>query len=141
MGRPRAKKRLPLQQGTLAVEQYSLLKKPLDLLGKQIEMPGSFWQGRVSVEERETAYKCTIIDFSLAHKFAPDAVPTQAFRLQEMGVDGSGSLEKSDLESTKFWCSYPMPFLRHYYDTFPEEDPKHVERAAEETGRSISSAK
>ena len=62
----------------------------------------------MSAEERETVYKCTIIDFSLAHKSSPDAVPTQAFRLQEMGVDGNGSREKSDLESTKFWCSYPL---------------------------------
>ena len=134
MAKSRAKKQVPLRQGALGVEQHVLLKKPLDHLGKQIEMPGSFWQGRMSVDERETVYKCTIIDFSLAHKFSPDAVPTQAFRLQEMGVDGTGSLEKSDLESTKFWCSYPMPFLRHYYETFPEEDLKHVEPAVDETG-------
>ena len=60
----------------------------------------------MSADERETVYKCTIIDFSLAHKFSPDAVPTQAFKLQEMGVDGTGSLEKSDLESTKFWRTF-----------------------------------
>ena len=88
MAKSRAKKREPLRQGSLGVEQHTLLKKPLDLLGKQIEMPGSFWQGRMSADERETVYKCTIIDFSLAHKFSPDAVPSQAFRLQEMGVDG-----------------------------------------------------
>ena len=65
-------KQVPLRQGALGVEQHALLKKPLDHLGKQIEMPGSFWQGRMSesVGERETVYKCTIIDFSLAHKFS-----------------------------------------------------------------------
>ena len=62
----RAKTRVPLRQGSLGVEQHALLKKPLDHLGKQIEMPGSFWKGRMSADERETVYKCTIIDFSLA---------------------------------------------------------------------------
>ena len=52
----------------------------------------------------------------------PGAPPTQAFQLQEMGTDGTGSLERSDLESTKFWCGYPTPFLDYYYKTFPEEE-------------------
>ena len=42
-----------------------------------------------------------------------------------MGTKGTGSLEKSDLDSTKFWCEYPIPFLRYYYATFPDEDPKN----------------
>jgi hypothetical protein len=44
------------------------------------------------VEERDT-YKCTILDFSLVHNFSPDASPRQAFFMQEMGFDGSGSHE------------------------------------------------
>jgi len=52
----------------------------------------------------------------------PGTPPTQAFQLQEMGTDGTGSLERSDLESTKFWCGYPTPFLEHYFKTFPEEE-------------------
>ena len=61
-------------------------------LFKQINVPGSFWQGRMLVEERDT-YKCTILDFSLAHKFSPDALPRQAFFMLEIGIDGSGSHE------------------------------------------------
>ncbi len=64
------------RQAPLAVEQYALLKKPLDHLGKQIDIPGLFWQGRMSAEERETVYKCTVIDFSLMHRSTPEAVPT-----------------------------------------------------------------
>ena len=52
----------------------------------------------------------------------PGTPPTQAFQLQEMGTDSTGSLERSDLESTKDWCGYPTPFLEHYYKTFPEEE-------------------
>ena len=120
------KKAAARKQSALAVEQHTLLKKPLDHLGKQLDIPGSFWQGRMTEEERAKIYKCTILDFSLLHRSSPEAVPTQAFRMQEMGADGKGSLETSDLESTKFWIEYPMPFLKYYYATFPSEDPKHV---------------
>ena len=34
------------------------------------------------------------------HKSGPDADYCKAFKLQEMGTDGKGSLEISDLEST-----------------------------------------
>ena len=30
----------------------------------------------------------------------------QAFLLQEMGVDGTGSLEKSNIKSTKIWIEF-----------------------------------
>jgi hypothetical protein len=50
----------------------------MDHLGKQINVPGSFWQGRMLPDERDKVYKCTIVDFSLAHKFAPDSSPRMA---------------------------------------------------------------
>ena len=31
------------QQGALGVSHYTLLKKPLDHLGKQLDVPGSYW--------------------------------------------------------------------------------------------------
>jgi hypothetical protein len=102
------------------MDQFTLLKKaPMEHLSKQINAPGSFRQGRMSVEERDTVYKCTILDFSLAHKFGPEVSPRQAFFMQEMGIDGTGSHEKSDLASTKFWIEYPVPFLNFFFDTFP----------------------
>jgi hypothetical protein len=45
-----------------------------------------------------------------------------AFKMQEMGIDGTGSHEQSDLASTMYWIDYPMPFLSFYYDTFPAVD-------------------
>ena len=104
------------------MDQFILLKKPMDHLGKQINVPGSFWQGRMLPEERDKVYKCTIVDFSLAHKFAPDSSPRKAFKMQEMGIDCTGSHEESDLASTMYWIDYPMPFLSFYYDTFPAVD-------------------
>ncbi len=73
-------------------------------------------------DERDKVYKCTIVDFSLAHKSAPDSSPRNAFKMQEMGIDGTGSHEESDLASTMYWIDYPLPFLRFYYDTFPAVD-------------------
>jgi len=109
-----------LQQ--LNVDQYTLLKKPMEHLGKQLNVPGSFWQGRMSEDERDKIYKCTIVDFSLAQKVAPTSSPRMAFKVQEMGIDGTGSHEHSDLASTMYWIGYPMPFLRFFYDTFPAVD-------------------
>ena len=40
----------------LGIEQFILLKKPLEHLGKQVEVPGSFWSGRMSAAERDTKY-------------------------------------------------------------------------------------
>ena len=59
-----APKRASKQQQQLNVDQFKLLKKPMDHLGKQINVPGSFWQGRMLPDERDKVYKCTIIDFS-----------------------------------------------------------------------------
>jgi hypothetical protein len=85
-----APKRGSKQQQQLNVDQFKLLKRLMNHLGKQIE-PGSFWQGRMLAEERDTFYKCTIVDFSLAHKFGPDSSPRMAFKMQEMGIDSTGS--------------------------------------------------
>ena len=67
-----------------------LLKKPLEQIGKQVEVPGSYWDGRLTAEERATKFKCTIRDFTLHHKFASKPAPEAAFRLQGMGVTGTG---------------------------------------------------
>jgi hypothetical protein len=85
-----APKRASKKQQQLNVDRFKLLKKPMDHLGKQINVSGSFWQGRMLAEERDKVYKCTIVDFSLAHKFAPDSSPRKAFKMQEMGIDGCG---------------------------------------------------
>ena len=103
------------QQQQLNVDQYTLLKKPMEHLGKQLNVPGSFWQGRMSEDERDKIYKCTIIDFSLTQKVAPNSSPRMAFKVQEVGIDCTGSHENSDLASTMYWIDYPMTFLHFFY--------------------------
>ena len=101
----------------------------MNLIGTQVKFLGSFWEGRMTPEEKAAEYLCTVLDFQIAHRMQPGAPPTQAFQLQEMVTDGTGSLERSDLESTKFWCGYPTPFLDYYYKTFPEEEADAPRRA------------
>ena len=51
------------------LEQLPLLKKPLEQIGKQIKIPGSFWEGTMTAEEKALEYFCTVRDFSAMHKF------------------------------------------------------------------------
>ena len=51
------------------LDQLPLLKKPLEQIGKQIKIPGSFWEGTMTAEEKALEYFCTVRDFSAMHKF------------------------------------------------------------------------
>lgn len=130
MGRPRGSKNTGQQrsqQPTITRSALPLLKKPHEHLGKQVEVPGSFWEGRMSAEERVQKYKCTILNFDAIHRWPSTCnskkPPSQAFELKEMGATGTGSLELGDSSGDVFWMSYPHPFLTYYYDTFPSELP------------------
>ena len=41
------------------IDQLPLLKKPLEQIGLQIKVPGAFWEGRMSDEEKEKLYACS----------------------------------------------------------------------------------
>ena len=51
-GRPTAaaKGKAPMQQ---QLEQLPLIKKPLELIGTEIKVPGAFWEGRMSAAEMQ----------------------------------------------------------------------------------------
>ena len=46
---------------------YPMIKKPLEQVGKQILVPGVYWEGRQTAEEKATLYKCTIREYSALH--------------------------------------------------------------------------
>jgi hypothetical protein len=104
------------------------LIKPAQHIGKQIAVPGSFWEGRMDVHEKETKYMCTIREYKAAYKWgsASNSPVTQAIELQEMGPEGRGSLEQGDASGEIFHMVYPEPFLQYFYDTFPEQMPMPV---------------
>ena len=51
---------VPKQQ-RITASALPVLKRPLDQVGKQILVPGAYWVGRVSREEKDLEYKCTVI--------------------------------------------------------------------------------
>lgn len=94
----------------------------MEQIGKQVGVPGNYWKGRMTAEEKETIYKCTIRDYSILHTFEA-GVKGIGWQLHEMGPDGTGSLEHGDASGEIFW----MPnadFLKHYYETFPDQKPQ-----------------
>ena len=44
------------KQPSITQHALPLIKKPMEQIGKQINVPGSFWDGRMSTEERNTFY-------------------------------------------------------------------------------------
>ena len=69
------------------LEQLPLIKKPLEIIGMYINVPGAYWQGRMSATEKETMYKCVVREHSAMHKFI-DGTMKEAFELHEMGAAG-----------------------------------------------------
>ena len=65
-GKPAAQQ--PTRERSFA-ELGVLLKidKPATVVGEQINVPGEFWEGRQSAEERTTLYKCTVQAFTALH--------------------------------------------------------------------------
>ena len=133
MGKGRGKSTSTAKQPAITNMAKPLIKVS-KVIGEQVAVPGSFWEGAVSGREKETAYMCTIREYSAAHKWgvAANARVTQAFELQEMGPEGRGSLEAGDASGEIFHMIYPEPFLTYYYKTFPEKmaTPAGVEPAA-----------
>jgi hypothetical protein len=60
-GKGKQTKRATQRQTELA--KLPLLKKPLELIGTQIKVPGSFWEGRQNTSEKSTMYFRTVRDF------------------------------------------------------------------------------
>ncbi|KAL1526248.1 hypothetical protein AB1Y20_014968 [Prymnesium parvum] len=122
MGRPRAGRgagrgrgRALLAREAPRSESLPPIKKPSALFGKQIKVPGGFWQGRMSARERETLYSlCTVTrEFDAVHPWGPaeggagsTRPPSRAWQLQEMGPAGTGSLEAGDASGEIFWMEH-----------------------------------
>ena len=61
-------------------------------VGRQIKVLGSYWKGRMSNEESNSLYLCTVREYHALHKWDAGGTPSQAMELQEMGVDGQGEV-------------------------------------------------
>jgi hypothetical protein len=106
------------------------LHRPASAIGRQIKVPGSYWEGRMSEAEKQTMYTCNVLEFDAAHKF--DNLDRQAaFLVKEMGVDGRGSLEI--VEAEPFWVKYPSRFLEFFYAANPDDLPEALRPEPEVT--------
>ena len=47
------------KQVSITQHALPLLKKPMEQIGKQVNVPGSYWDGKQSADERTTLYMCT----------------------------------------------------------------------------------
>ncbi len=48
---------------------FPLLQKPTEMcVGRQIKVLGSYWKGRMSNEEANSLYLCTVRDYHALHK-------------------------------------------------------------------------
>ena len=89
-------------------QMLPLLKKPLEVVGEAIKVPGAFWEGSMTEDEKKELYICNVRDFSALHTFT-GGMKGQGFELQEMGKTGTGSLEHGDASGEIFWMKYPFP--------------------------------
>ena len=101
------------KQSSITSMGFPLLQKPAEMcVGRQIKVPGSYWKGRMSNEEANSLYLCTVREYHALHKWDAGGTPSQAMELQEMGVDGQGSRETGGSSSDRiFFMKYPMSFL------------------------------
>ena len=109
------------KQSSITSMGFPLLQKPAETcVGRQIQVLGSYWTGRMSTEEANSLYKCTVRDFHALHKWDAGGTPSQAMELQEMGVDGQGNRETGGSSADRiFFMKYPLPSLQHWYATYP----------------------
>ena len=92
---------------------FPLLQRSTKMcVGRQIQVLGSYWTGRMSNEETNSLYKCTVHEYHALHKWDTGGTPSQAMELQEMGVDGQGSRETGGSAADRiFFMKYPLPVL------------------------------
>ena len=114
-GRPSAapKGKAPIQQ---QLEQLPLIKKPLELIGDHVNVPGAFWEGRMSAAEKETLYKCVVRDHSALHKFI-NGLTSEAFEVQELDDEWWTEMadDRGQQRGAREWASVGVVavFTRH----------------------------
>ena len=66
----------PMQQN---IEFFALLKKPMEAIGKQIRVPGSYWAGNMTAAEKDTDYVWILVH-DLALRASPAHQHTERAR-------------------------------------------------------------
>ncbi len=103
--------------GDIGVQRWPLLSKPASAVGKEIKVPGKYWGAACPASDAEQMFVCAIVDYLALHKWPGAEAPSEAIKLTEMGVDGTGG------NSVDFFMKYPLPFLEFYYESYPLDAP------------------
>ena len=113
------------KQSSITSVGFPVLQKPTEMcVGRQIQVLGSYWTGCMSNEEVMSLYNCTVPEYPVLNKWDTGGTPSQSMELQEMVVDGQGIRETGGFAADRiFFMTYPMPFLQHWYVTYPP--PQH----------------
>ena len=119
------KKGASKQKALTSAGFWPMLSKPAVAVGKYASVPGKYWTGCPSADNKEKRFMCIVIEFTALHDFG-DGVKGSGFQLKEMGADGRGSLEPGVASGDEFVMAYPLPFLEHYYFANRSELPDAV---------------
>ena len=46
--------------------RFPLLKKPMEVIGKQVGVKGAYWDGRQTDEEKASTFMCSVVDYSIS---------------------------------------------------------------------------
>ena len=67
---------------------FPLLQKTTEMcVDRQIQVLGSYWTGRMSNEEANSLYKCTVREYHVLYKWDTGGTLSQVMDLQEMDSD------------------------------------------------------
>ena len=58
-----------VQQQRLTSFALPLLKKPMEVIGKQVGVKDAYWDGRQTDEEKASTFMCSVVDYSISDTF------------------------------------------------------------------------
>ena len=101
-GSPPTKKLI--QPTILEAGLYPAITRPMSLIGKHTNVPGSYWPSQGQNRAKlVTLYQCVVTDYTSVHVF-PGGRSTPAWRMQEIGVTGHGLLSTAPVQATSSGC-------------------------------------
>ena len=75
-------KRKRTKQSSITSMGFPLLQKPTKMcVGRQIKVLSSYWKVRMSNEEVNSLYLCTVRDYHTFHKWDTGGTPSQTMEL------------------------------------------------------------
>ena len=87
-----------------------------------INVLGYYWKGRMSNQEANSQYKCTVREYHTLHKWDTGGTLSQSIDLQEMGVDGQDSRETAGSnDDLIFFMKYPPHILHEVLSTLVKQ--------------------